>query len=138
MTIPTPEAERFWPKVQVTGFCWIWTASLTRDGYGKFSLAGGGWGMAHRWAYEELVGPIPEALVIDHLCRIRNCVNPDHLEPVTPALNAGRSVPANKTHCKSGHPLSGANLSFYGRGGRRCLACCRESTRRYMAKKEAA
>lgn len=81
--------ERFWSKVQPTGFCWEWIGGLD-VGYGFFALTHDIKVGAHRWAYEHLVGPIPEGLHIDHLCRNRQCVNPDHLEPVTLEENTRR------------------------------------------------
>lgn len=89
---PKPVAERFWAKVHKTDSCWLWTASLT-FGYGSF-WDGKGQVRAHRFAYELLVDPIPEGLQLDHLCRIRHCVNPDHLEAVTNAENVQRGVVA--------------------------------------------
>lgn len=85
-----PVAERFWEKVDKTGSCWIWTAQLNRHrgGYGMFWDEKPVW--AHRWAYEALVGPIPDGLVLDHLCRTPACVNPTHLEPVTIEENVRR------------------------------------------------
>lgn len=86
--------ERFWAKVEPTGFCWHWVSTISTKGYGRAQMTpingpriGRG---ARRIAYELLVGPIPEGLEIDHLCRIRHCVNPDHLEPVTHAENIRR------------------------------------------------
>ena len=70
--------------------CWLWTSPLDRDGYGHIQI-GRKMCRAHRVAYEWLVGPIPEGLTIDHLCSVRNCVNPSHLEPVTAAENALRA-----------------------------------------------
>lgn len=75
--------ERFWSKVDASGDCWEWTAGVNNRGYGYFHVAVGQSPVgAHRFAYEQLVGPIPDGLVIDHLCRNPPCVNPDHLEPV--------------------------------------------------------
>lgn len=74
--------ERFWRWVERGEGCWLWLASTDTKGYGLFG-AEGKLSKAHRYAYELLVGPIPEGLVLDHLCRVRHCVNPDHLEPVT-------------------------------------------------------
>lgn len=89
------DVQRFWAKVTKTETCWLWTGSLTHDGYGRFRLPTGHV-LAHRWSYEQLVGPIPEGLVLDHVhkrgCRHRNCVNPAHLEPVTNAVNVARAV----------------------------------------------
>lgn len=82
------EVERFWRAVDV-GDCWEWMLSTTGNGYGVFSVSGKN-ALAHRWSYENLVEPVPDGLVIDHLCRNRLCVNPDHMEPVTNAENVRR------------------------------------------------
>ena len=80
----------FWPKVEVTGACWLWTASCSRNGYGQWNDGTGRMVTAHRQAYETLVGLVPVGLDLDHLCRVRQCVNPDHLEPVTRLENLRR------------------------------------------------
>lgn len=105
----TPTDVRFWAKVEPTGFCWNWTARTMPTGHGQFRGDGGSV-LAHRWAYEYLVGPIPGGLVLDHLCRNTRCVNPDHLDPVTNAENVLRGFGptashARKTHCPRGHEL---------------------------------
>lgn len=82
--------ERFDTYVDKTDNCWLWTGSLTYDGYGIFRDNNRRTG-AHRFAHEYHVGPIPEGLHIDHLCCVRNCVNPAHLEPVTPKENDRRA-----------------------------------------------
>lgn len=85
------DLERFFNKVDV-GLCWEWTASLNRKGgYGSFRV-GGRLVSAHRWLWETLVGPIPAKHDLDHLCRNRRCVNPDHLEPVTRSVNLARGI----------------------------------------------
>jgi len=90
------EADRFWSKVRLCprDGCWLWTGAPNADGYGRFQrrLATGVYRMvkAHRYAYELLVGPIPEGLTLDHLCLHRLCVRPSHLEPVTNAENVRR------------------------------------------------
>lgn len=90
---PIPLRERFEAKYVVTpGGCWRWIGTRTPEGYGQIRVAVGEVAYAHRVAYELLVGPIPEGLHIDHLCRVRACVNPAHLEPVTQAENNRRAA----------------------------------------------
>lgn len=83
--------RRFWAKVDKSGGCWVWTGACNSDGYGNFLFEGANW-RAHRWSYERLVGPIPDGLVIDHLCCVTRCVNPAHLEPVTHLENVRRGI----------------------------------------------
>lgn len=90
------DTKRFWSKVEKTDTCWLWRGFTTKKGYGHFAL-GRGYKQAHRHSYELLVGKIPSHLQIDHLCRVRNCVNPDHLEPVTSRENALRGWLYRKT-----------------------------------------
>ena len=126
--------ERFWSKVDASGDCWEWTGGVQRQGYG-ITYVDGPQRVAHRWAWENLVGPVPDGLVLDHLCRNKRCVNPDHLEPITNRENILRGYGitarnARKTECIHGHPLSGVNL-FVWRGDRLCRTCHRERQRRY-------
>lgn len=147
--ITTP--ERFWSKVNFggpvpavrpeLGPCWLWTAACHPQGHGLFMADGRRRHphlvYAHRWAYEFCVGPIPEGLTIDHLCRVRPCVNPDHLEPVTLLENIQRGEAGKwqrSANCLRGHPLSGDNLYNYG-GLRHCRTCRTEASRRYKARK---
>lgn len=81
--------RRFFAKVDATGPCWLWLGSLNNAGYGKLTVRRVNL-YAHRFAHECLVGPVPEGLELDHLCRVRRCVNPDHLEPVTRSENVRR------------------------------------------------
>lgn len=147
--------ERFWIHVDRRGpnECWPWTASLRR-GHGKF-WDGTRMVPARRYAYELLVGPIPESMDLDHTCHNgtschkgdscphRRCVNPAHLEPVPrrenivrgdgPALR--RAATMSRTHCKNGHEYTPENTSVRADGTRRCLTCQRAWTNAWYARK---
>lgn len=132
--------ERFMAKVEKTDTCWNWKAYVAPSGYGQF--AGG---LAHRYAYTQFVGPIPTGLQIDHLCRVKTCVNPEHLEAVTQQENMrrGDGIDARNravTHCPLGHPYSGENTRISkSRNGlqRQCRACARIRDRRLRQAKKA-
>lgn len=132
--------DRFWSQVDAMGVCWEWTGAKMHKGYGTISINGRTC-RAHRIAYESLVGPIPPGLVLDHLCRVHHCVNPDHLQPVTHRVNTFRSpiAPAvrnaAKTHCIKGHPFDVANTVVPADGHRRCRQCQRDRDRDYHARK---
>lgn len=122
---------RFWAKVQVQDDCWIWTGAKAGPGekYGYIRVDGKTL-RAHRFAYEALVGAIPKGLQLDHLCRVRACVRPDHLEPVTNRENGLRgesfaAQQARRTHCSQGHPYNEENTHHY-RGKRYCRTCNRD------------
>jgi hypothetical protein len=92
--------------------------------------------LVHTIAYELLIGPVPDGLELDHLCRIRHCVNPAHLEAVPHRVNVLRgtspiAISAQKTHCLHGHPFEGDNLEIRSDGGRRCRTCNRASQHKY-------
>jgi HNH endonuclease len=111
-------AERWWRQIEQDGDCWIWTRRTNDKGY-AYAMADGMNIRMHRWTYEQLIGPIPEGLELDHECKRRNCVNPYHLNPVTHAVNlTGRW----KTYCKRGHPRTPD--SVYKSGS--CRACRKE------------
>ena len=131
------DITRFFSKVKQTDNCWIWISYIGRDGYGRFNINSTKI-PAHRFSYELFKGDIPIGLELDHLCRNRACVNPEHLEPVTHQINILRgigtaAINARKTHCPQGHPYSGDNLRTY-QSGRMCRICNRlhtqESNRR--------
>jgi hypothetical protein len=118
--------QRFWEKVEFTEYCWNWVACRHKDGHGKIGKNGKTF-YAHRIAYELLVGPIPDGLVLDHICRNTSCVNPIHLEPVTQKINTNRGIspPALQlliTHCPLGHEYNEEN-TYHWRGHRRCRIC---------------
>lgn len=144
-----PLADRLWDSVDKSGgqdACWPWTASTTLEGYGKLSTGGhsGRLVLAHRTAYEIMVGPIPVGLHLDHLCRVPPCCNPGHLEPVTHRENILRGIGpsalnARKTHCPSGHPYSSDNTYIFPRNGsRQCRICRRRYHAEYIARRDSA
>jgi len=134
-----PLRERFEAKVNRTPGCWLWTGAKTSVGYGliqddapsRRSLA------AHRLAYEWANGPIPEGLVIDHLCRVRECVRPEHLEAVSSQVNVerGPNYSSNRSACPHGHLYGGDNVWVDKRGKRYCRTCQRAQSRDYYRRK---
>jgi hypothetical protein len=127
--------ERVWRRIKVSDAdCWIWTGVLHYAGYGRMSSPSdrNKTVQTHRFVYECLLGPIPDGLELDHLCRVRACCNPLHLEPVTHRENIlrGHTVTASnaaKTHCPSGHPYAGENLQTNAKGYRKCRQCQRDA-----------
>lgn len=135
--------KRFWAKVQldgsipdledcyrpVEGPCWLWLGAISHDKYGVFWIQGKV-RPAHVLAYIAYAGSLPKGLVVDHLCRNMRCVNPDHMEPVTPGENTLRMVPfrlKKPRTCKWGHPLAGDNLT--GGKRQRCRTCRNSESR---------
>ena len=142
---------RFLAKIRVddTTGCWLWTAALV-SGYGRFSVRVAREGktrdrymaLAHRVSYEHFVGVIPNGYQIDHLCRVPACVNPAHLEAVTPRINSLRSTSfaaqnAVKVRCPRGHPYTPENTRTNALGWRWCRTCHREWNRREYALRNA-
>ncbi len=145
----TSQADRFWPKVYSIpapvrrpelGPCWLWAASIVRT-YGQFRNEDGKMVKPHRWAWEQENGPVPDGLELDHLCRVRACVRPSHLEAVTGLTNRMRGERAcgnaKKTHCARGHLFD----YTYKRDNwmcRGCRACDRERARNGYHKRKLA
>ena len=137
----TPE-DIILAKIQPTGFCWLWTGKPNQGGYGVQHFQGKLW-KAHRFVYTFLVGPIQDGLVLDHLCKVRICVNPDHLEPVTLPENVRRSknmgkadtwvkrrdsplLLSNRSHCSYGHDLAEVGVSVYRQRNKRTDRVCKQ------------
>jgi hypothetical protein len=134
------DADRILAKITIdpgTG-CWEWQGYRQPGGYGRTRSCGRKV-LVHRWVFEHLVGPIPEGLTLDHLCRNPACCNPDHLEPVTQRVNTLRGIGqgalnAVKVECPKGHPYSAANTYVDFLGRRVCRTCRTEWNRAYRRK----
>lgn len=138
--IPAHTVDRYWSKVRpfiALDACWLWEGRL--DGkreYGVFYFRHEGtrnWKVAHRVAYELLIGPIPEGLMLDHLCRNGRCVNPDHLEPVTCLINTQRGFLGRRRRrdgeCMNGHKHTPETSWIDSRGYTQCRICERSRKR---------
>lgn len=115
-------------RIDLETGCHVWEGAKQSRGYGCFGVGGGKSALAHRWIYEQAVGPIGPGLQIDHACKNKACVNPAHLEAVSAKENNRRSDSpsaknARATHCANGHELSGPNLFFKRDGRRQCRRC---------------
>ena len=144
------QLERFMKKVEVTEGCWFWHGAKNNNGYGMMYVGysdpetSNGARVAHRLSFEHWVHPIGAGLEIDHLCRVRHCVNPSHLRAVTHKQNMACGLYAMKTHCKHGHDI---RENFYkqnkvsGRGGRgysrRCKICHSKAMKKWNEKRKA-
>lgn len=134
--------ERFWARVEKTDTCWLWTAGRFHNGYGQVKWFGRS-RKAHHIAWELLRGALPLPLEADHLCRVRNCVNPDHIEWVTHAENTARAHMARgtdnangrKTHCPQDHEYTPENTYLDRLGRRICRACRRADYHRRKARR---
>ena len=134
-----PISERLWRRVDKNGplalelgsNCWLWLGCKNNGGYGQIIGKKNKRPFAykvHRIAYEIVKGPIPSNLTLDHLCRVRHCVNPDHLEVVSLVENVMRGngvgvKNSHKTHCPKGHPLVEGNVYMHLDGGKQCKIC---------------
>ena len=123
-----PAVERFEKYFRKDEGWWLWTGGLLHIGYGAFTAEDRKSVRAHRFSYEIYIGEIPKGLTLDHLCRVRSCVNPSHLEPVTIKENLMRSsnfvaINAKKTHCKNGHEFTEGSFYLSKKGSRDCKQC---------------
>jgi hypothetical protein len=124
-------AERFFPKVERIPFstCWLWNAAVNKEGYGEIKAEQGNKKYkAHRVAYELYKGPIPDGLVIDHICRNTSCVNPDHLRAITKVENTMigfgyMAKLARRDCCNHGHPFTAENTISKNGKRRKCRTC---------------
>lgn len=141
------EMERFWKKIDRSRECWIWTGAKDPTGYGRFHVRVGDRyvdALAHRFAYERLIGPVPDGLTIDHLCRNRSCVNPKHMKLVSVQTNilrgdAPTAHNARKTHCVHGHSFDEANTYRPpGSKRRQCRTCKARRHRERLEKRREA
>ena len=137
------DADRFWSKVDAGAedSCWHWTGSRHERGYGLFRVGSRTDGSArlvraHRLAYELTIGPIPDGLVIDHVCMNPPCVNPTHLEAVTQAENMRRFA-AKRSACQNGHPWTDDSFVVTGQGHRTCAVCLSSSRARAKERRRA-
>jgi hypothetical protein len=148
MSIPRrPAIDRLLDLCVQDGDCWIFTGALTSFGYSKIGRGGkrGGTASGHRVSYEFFVGPIPEGLTLDHLCRRPACVNFQHLDPVPIGVNVARGTGIDKARavrlaratCPSGHPFDEANTRLTKEGARVCRTCARASTAAYRIRRKA-
>lgn len=133
--------DRIWLKIfvcPITG-CWIWSGFINKRNYPYVSWQGK-CRRTHRVVYALLVGEIPDNLELDHLCRVRYCVNPEHLEAVTHGVNTRRGdtfqrANFRKVLCSGGHPYDGVYLRKNGSTMRTCSICARRNKRAYKARK---
>jgi hypothetical protein len=138
--------EYFLSKIcKSTNGCWEWAGAIDSNGYGEFyrnkNLREFSSRKAHRAVYELFNGKIPKNMTLDHLCRNRKCVNPDHLEVVTIGENVLRgegltAINKRKTHCIRGHEFDSKNTEIRPNGGRRCLTCRREDNKSFWLKEK--
>lgn len=147
MLMADASVARFWQKVEKTEGCWLWRGSVISSGYGNFSWSLNGtrrWMLAHRAVIELTTSTaVPPDLAVDHLCRVRTCVNPEHLEVVSHGENARRAIQWRRgvtraETCKRGHPWREGDYSTDRDGWRTCLICRRMVERQRSPEQRAA
>lgn len=116
--------DRFMDKVDKTGTCWLWKSCLNEWGYSRFSVRGKPQ-LAHRVSYEHFRESIPKGLVIDHLCRVPRCVNPEHLEVVTNKINLMRGISQSAINARKKVSICGKPFDYTKNGKRFCSNCDR-------------
>lgn len=128
------DIQRFFAKIDFTEDCWIWQASLDSKGYAQFTYKGKN-KRGHRVAFELMKGGLIGGMDLDHLCRNRACVKPEHLEQVTRSTNLRRGElwQSKKTHCPKGHSYDYID----NRGARRCKPCLKELAHQNYLKRKA-
>lgn len=137
---PAPIEQRLWKHIapEPNSGCWLWMGSVDGRGYGMIKVNTDRTRRAHIVSYELANGPVPDGLVLDHLCRVTCCANPDHLEPVTSRENIQRGNAGinsrSKTQCPAGHPYDDENTAVGANGHRSCRICRKASKTRYLAK----
>lgn len=141
-SLRTLAVDRLLARVVDVDGCWVWQGADNGVGYGVIA-SNGRQTYTHRVAYEFFIGPVPAGLVLDHLCRVRRCCNPWHLDPVTHRVNLLRgvgvsAVAASRTACPQGHPYDQRNTYRYPNGSRRCMACARDDQRARRARNRTA
>jgi hypothetical protein len=143
-TLSVADDARFWAKVTSDGDCWRFTSNINTAGYGMFRIGKKKY-LAHRVSFTALVTTIPDGLTLDHLCRNRACVNPDHLDPVPIGVNTARAarppggwlIPPT-SHCRNGHEYTPDNTGVNSNGSRKCWTCRRAQWRQQCERRKAA
>lgn len=130
------DPEKFLRKVdQIQGGCWLWKGSLFRLGYGRVRR-NDKIRSAHIVSYELFIGKVPDGLEIDHLCRVRRCVNPQHLQAVTHKENMRRAFPTPPTHCPKGHAYDEKNTYINPMGRKVCRTCTNQHCMEYKQRRK--